>query len=324
MRFQLREQLDGSVHVAAADPQVLAGRQLHEHGSLLRDDGQALAGPDVQRVVGVAVEKAHLAAERRQLPGHGAQRRRLAGTVGPEERDDLAGVHVQVEAVDDLDVAVAGPQPGGLEQRGHVVATVRLALGAAEVGLDDAGVAAHLAGRALGDLPPEVEDDDAVAGLQQQRHVVLDDEDADAPSARRRPDRRAELGGLPAVEAGRRLVEQQHGRLGDERTGDADETGHAVRQRRRPLVEHVAEPELLDELVDERCARPPPRPDEVDEIPPGRLVVGGDEQVVAHRQLLEQLDRLPRADDPGPGPPLDRPPVDGGAVEADRARSPPA
>ncbi len=126
------------------------------------------------------------------------------------------------------------------------------------------------------------------------------------------------------VEAGGRLVEQQHRRLGDQRPGDADEPGHAVGERGRPLVEHVAETELLDQLVDERRARPPPRPDEVDEVPPAGLVVGGDEQVVAHRQLLEQLDGLPRADDPGPGPPLDRPPVDGGAVEADRARPRPA
>ena len=122
------------------------------------------------------------------------------------------------------------------------------------------------------------------------------------------------------VEAGRGLVEQQHRRLGDQRPGDADEAGHAVGERRRPLVEHVAEAELVDQLVDQRRGRPPPRPHEVDEVAPAGLVVGGDEQVVADRHLLEQLDGLPRADDPGPGPPLDRPAVDGGAVEADRAR----
>ena len=68
-------------------------------------------------------------------------------------------------------------------------------------------------------------------------------------------------------------------------------------------------------------AAPPPWAQEVAEVPPGGLVVGRDQQVVADRHLLEQLDRLPRPDDPGPRPPLDRPRVDGDAIEAHRSRA---
>ena len=77
--------------------------------------------------------------------------------------------------------------------------------------------------------------------------------------ARHLADRAAELGRFVGVEAGGGLVEQEHRRLGHERAGDADEARDAVRQRRRPHVEHVAEPELLDDLVHERRRAPAAR-----------------------------------------------------------------
>ena len=85
-------------------------------------------------------------------------------------------------------------------------------------------------GRALRDRVAEVECDDAVAGLQDQRHVVLDDEHADSPPLRQCTDHAAELRRFIGVETRGGLVEQQHGRLGHERPGDADEAGDAVRQ----------------------------------------------------------------------------------------------
>ena len=80
-----------------------------------------------------------------------------------------------------------------------------------------------------------------------------------------------------------------------------------------------ARPNSSIELVHERRRRAAaPGRTQVADVAAGGLVVGGDEEVVAHRHLLEQLDRLPRPDDPGPRPPLHRPRVDGDAVEAHR------
>ena len=59
----------------------------------------------------------HLAASRAQQPGDGAQRRRLAGAVRPDQGDDLAAVHLEVEVLDGGDVAVADRQLVQREQR---------------------------------------------------------------------------------------------------------------------------------------------------------------------------------------------------------------
>ena len=51
-------------------------------------------------VVDGAVEQ-HLAGQQRQLAGEREQRRRLAGAVGAEQTDHLAGLHDEVDVVDD-------------------------------------------------------------------------------------------------------------------------------------------------------------------------------------------------------------------------------
>jgi len=101
----------------------------------------------------------------------------------------------------------------------------------AEVRLDDARVVADRVGRSLCDRVPEVEGNDAVAGLQDQRHVVFDDQHADPAPPGQFTDRPSELGRFVGVEARGGLVEQQDGRFGHERAGDADETRDTVRQR---------------------------------------------------------------------------------------------
>ena len=117
MRFELGEQLDRAIDVAAADAQVLARREVHQHGALLRHHAEPLPGAHVQRRVGARAEQANVTAERAQLARQRRDRRRLAGTVRPEQRDDLARVDVQVEIADDLDVPVAGAEAVGLEAR---------------------------------------------------------------------------------------------------------------------------------------------------------------------------------------------------------------
>ena len=189
MRLELGEQRQRAIEVAAADAQVLARREVHQHGSLLRHHSEPLPRAHVQRRVGARAEQPNVAAERAQLARERRDRRGLAGAVRPEQRDHLARVDVEVEVAHDLDLPVPGGEAVGLEARAHAAgprgaAGCRLvAASRAEVRLDDARVVADRVGRALRDRVPEVERDDAVAGLQDQRHVVLDDEHADpAPS----------------------------------------------------------------------------------------------------------------------------------------------
>ena len=230
MRLELGEQRQRAVEVAAADAEVLARREVHQHGALLRHHAEPLARAHVQRRVGARSEQPNVAAERAQLARERRDRRRLARAVRPEQRDHLARVDVEVEVTHDLDLPVPGAEALGLEAGGHapyraaprvggIVAVFR-----AEIRLDDARVVADRVGRALRDRVPEVERDDAVAGLQDQRHVVLDDEHADPAPRGQRADHAAELGRFVGVEARGGLVEQEHGRFGHERAGDADET----------------------------------------------------------------------------------------------------
>ena len=169
----------------------------------------------------------------------------MPAPLGPSTATTSPGSMREVDPSNDLDVAVARPEPAGLDERAHVVTSCGQAPavgrhgGRTQVRVDHRGVAGDLRRSALRDLSPEVQHDDAVAGLQQQRHVVLDEEDPDAAAAGHRSDRGAELGAFVVVQPRGRLVQQQHRGLGDQRTGDADEPCHAVGQRRRPLVEHV-------------------------------------------------------------------------------------
>src|SRR5438034_11637505 len=48
----------------------------------------------------------------------GLERGGLAGAVGPDDAHDLAGVDVERDAVEDVDLAVAGGHPVGDEQLG--------------------------------------------------------------------------------------------------------------------------------------------------------------------------------------------------------------
>ena len=76
-------------------------------------------------------------------------------------------------------------------------------------------------GASLGDLLAEVEDHDLVGDVHHEGHVVLHDEDGDAPA----PDQAmssAEAAGLADVEARGRLVEQEELRLGGDGPRELD------------------------------------------------------------------------------------------------------
>ena len=68
-------------------------------------------------------------------------------------------------------------------------------------------------------------------------------------SKRTRSQQRRETFGLRLGDAGRRLVEQQHLRLGGEHAGEVDDATQAGRQLTDELVAVRAELEQLDELL---------------------------------------------------------------------------
>ena len=85
----------------------------------LRHEADPLPGGELPER---GAEQAHLAAHGGHQPQHGPHQRRLAGAVGAQDRDDLAGPDVQVDAAQhraaaELDGDVAGPDQGvGHEQ----------------------------------------------------------------------------------------------------------------------------------------------------------------------------------------------------------------
>src|SRR5712691_6569952 len=107
-----------------------------------------------------------------------------------------------------------------------------IAAAPAEVRIRDVDVPPDLVRRALRKRSPLVEHLDAVADLQDQRHVVVDEEHACAVLVADGAHDCREVGHLGLGEAGRGLVQQDEARLGRERTGDAELALVAVRQRR--------------------------------------------------------------------------------------------
>ena len=93
-----------------------AARQAAEKGrdldAELRD---AVRGP-ARRLV---AEELDAAAARRGQPGEAPHRRRLAGAVAPEHRDDLAFAHVERDAAQDVALAVVGLDGVDDEHRLH-------------------------------------------------------------------------------------------------------------------------------------------------------------------------------------------------------------
>jgi len=100
-----------------AGEHVVRDRQLVEGAPALRDVSDAHAHDvggrlvrDVLAVEGDRSVRCHHLADR-------PQRRRLAGPVRPEDDDHLPPGDREVDTVEDLDGAVAGLQPGDLEER---------------------------------------------------------------------------------------------------------------------------------------------------------------------------------------------------------------
>ena len=131
----------------------------------------------------------------------------------------------------------------------------------------------------------------------------------------------AEQLALGGVEAGRRLVEQHQLGVGGERPGDADQLALAVAEVGRERVGEVVETEHrqrpVDLLVVGLLVVAGPHHVAEERVPPRSL--GGRQQVVADRQVLEQLERLERAAQPEVGAAVGRLAGEVDAVERHRA-----
>jgi hypothetical protein len=102
--------------IAGEGPQVVAAGQVRVEGGRLHqraDSGERFGG------AGRLAEQGRAARSGPHQPQQHAQRRRLAGAVGPEEADHLAPLDGQVQPVDGDVVAVALREAGGLDHGGH-------------------------------------------------------------------------------------------------------------------------------------------------------------------------------------------------------------
>src|SRR5262249_49793446 len=167
---------------------------------------------------------------------------------------------------------------------------------------DHALVAANRRRWALGDLLAMIEDDDLVAELHHERHVVLDHEERPALAAQG-PDDVAELPPNQRMHARQRLIEhQEHGR-GDERHRELEQPLLSDRERARGIVAQVREAKTREPVAALRF--------------PAAAAAShrSDLEVVPHGKIAKQPDRLERAPDASASDLPWRPPVDARALE---------
>ena len=104
--------------------EVVEHGEAREHAAALRHEHEPARGDDAgAAVVDPPAVEADRAGGHAERPGDGPERGGLADTVGPEQRDDRAGRHLQADAVEDLDAAVAGVDLGELEGQRHADAS---------------------------------------------------------------------------------------------------------------------------------------------------------------------------------------------------------
>ena len=106
----------------------------------------------------------------------------------------------------------------------------------------------ELVGRALGDHAAAVDDGDEVGEAVGLVEVLRGQQDRRA-LGHQALDRRPHLEAAARVEAGRRLVEEEHGRAGDERGAQVEAPAHAARVRLDRAIGRVDEIEALEQLL---------------------------------------------------------------------------
>src|SRR4051794_29828338 len=119
----------------------------------------------------------------------------------------------------------------------------------AEVGADDGGVLLDLLRGALGDLPAEVEHDDAVRHRHHQFHVVLDEQHGDVALLVDAADEFSQLALLHRIRTRGRLVQQDHPGVGAEPAGYRGPPLPAVRERAPQIVRPPLQPDVAQQGV---------------------------------------------------------------------------
>ena len=150
------------------------------------------------------------------------------------------GAMRQRDAVQDVALVVVGVQALDLEQGGHHAHLL------AEIGFLHLLVGAHRRRLARGDDLAVDQHRDLVAEREHDAHVVLDDQQRAA--FRDATDQVDDVGRLVARHAGRRLVEDQHRRIGGERHPHLEDALLGVGEVAGEVVAPPRQPELLEVL----------------------------------------------------------------------------
>ena len=155
----------------------------------------------------------------------------------------------------------------------------------------------ELVRRALGDHEPLVDDGDAIAqaiGLVQ----VLGREENRRPLGHEALDELPEAESAPGIEAGRRLVEKEHGRPRNKRAGEVEPSAHAAGIRLHDAVAGLRQVELLEQLVRAFAGGSPAHvvepPDHLEVLEAGHVLV--DRGVLARNADLPSQQRGIRED----------------------------
>ncbi len=206
--------------LVGAHLEVLADAHAREQPAPFGGLGDPHLDDVVRRLRGdLAALEADRAAPRPVQAVDRAERRRLAGAVGPDQRDDLALAHLQRDTLDRVDgavvgvdvvhiedqrlaVAATGGRPARLGSRGGLGLAAGLAHAddrlRAQVRLDHARILLHLFRRALGDLLAVVEHGHALGDAHHHLHVVLDEEHRQPELVPETSHERGEVGASPA------------------------------------------------------------------------------------------------------------------------------
>ena len=233
----------------------------------------------------------------RDLPGAGRGESRdgtqggaFAGPVRADQRDHLAGVDGQRDALQRLDRAVVGMDVRNFEQ-GHHACFPRYAS-------ITPGSARTTAGSTFGDLLAVVEHGDALGDAHHDLHVVFDQQDRQLQVVPHRPHELRQRLGFLRVHAGRRLVEQQQSRPGRQRPGDLHPPLVSVRQvRGEPVEDGLTQADVGQQLAGvlarlEFLAAHPGWPEDRPEEPGPHPRVVPDHHVLDGRHRAEQADVL--------------------------------
>ena len=151
------------------------------------------------------------------------ERRGFADAIAAEQSHDLAGANLEIDAVQDVRLAVPGLQVLHGKERGR-----RSGMAGPEIGLAHGRIGRDRCVIALREHPAAGEHGDAVAQVGDDAQIVLDHQHGAVRG--RRADQRADALDILVAHAGGRLVEQQQFRTERQRRRELERAFAAVRQ----------------------------------------------------------------------------------------------